>query len=77
LDPAGEQALAAALINLRKNNATAIVVTHRQAMLRFATHILYLADGKVVAFGPRDAVLKAINDRNNVQTMPEEEAARV
>ncbi|WP_017664169.1 type I secretion system permease/ATPase [Porphyrobacter sp. AAP82] len=77
LDPAGEQALAAALINLRKNHSTAVVVTHRQAMLRFATHILYLADGKVVAFGPRDAVLQAIKDRSNVQTMPEAEAARV
>lgn len=77
LDPAGEQALAAALINLRKNGATAVVVTHRQAMLRYATHILYLADGKVAAFGPRDAVLKAINDRSNVQTMPEDQAARV
>lgn len=75
LDPAGEQALAAALINLRKNSATAIIITHRQAVLRFATHILYLADGKVAAFGPRDAVLKAINDRGNVQPMPENEAA--
>lgn len=75
LDPAGEQALAAALINLRKNGSTAVVVTHRQSMLRFATHILYLADGKVVAFGPRDAVLKAIKERSNVQTMPEDEAA--
>jgi ABC-type protease/lipase transport system fused ATPase/permease subunit len=44
-------------------------------MLRFATHILYLADGKVVAFGPRDAVLTAIKERSNVQTMPEGEAA--
>jgi ATP-binding cassette subfamily C protein len=76
LDPAGEQALAAALLNVRKSGSTAIIVTHRQAVLRFATHILYLADGKVSAFGPRDAVLQAIKDRSNVQPMPEAGAAR-
>ncbi len=76
LDPAGEQALGAALINLRKSGSTAVIITHRQAVLRFATHILYLADGKVVGFGPRDAVLQAIKDRSNVQPMPEEDAAR-
>lgn len=76
LDPAGEQALAAALINVRKTGSTAIIVTHRQAVLRFATHILYLADGKVSAFGPRDAVLQAIKDRSNVQPMPEAGSAR-
>jgi ATP-binding cassette subfamily C protein len=76
LDPAGEQALAAALINVRKSGSTAIIITHRQAVLRFATHILYLADGKVSAFGPRDAVLQAIKDRSNVQPMPEAGTAR-
>ncbi len=76
LDPAGEQALGAALINLRKSGSTAVIITHRQAVLRFATHILYLADGKVVGFGPRDAVLQAIKDRSNVQPMPEDDAAR-
>jgi ATP-binding cassette subfamily C protein len=67
LDAAGESALALALINLRRIGSTAVVITHRQSVLRFATHILYLADGKVVDFGPRDRVLQSIKERNNVE----------
>jgi ATP-binding cassette subfamily C protein len=69
LDPAGEQALGLTLINLRKIGSTAVIITHRQAVLRFATHILYLVDGKVSDFGPRDEVLQRIKSQSNVQQM--------
>ena len=74
LDPAGEQALGLALVNLRKIGATAVIVTHRPAVLRFATHVLYLADGKVREFGQRDQVLQTIKDRTNIQPMTAAEA---
>lgn len=69
LDPAGEQALGLTLINLRKIGSTAVIVTHRQAVLRFATHILYLIDGKVADFGPTEEVLTRIKAQSNVQPM--------
>lgn len=69
LDPAGEAALGLALINLKKIGSTAVIVTHRQSVLRFASHILYLADGKVKQFGPQEEVLRALAERNNVQPM--------
>lgn len=75
LDPAGEQALGLTLINLRKIGSTAVIVTHRQAVLRFATHILYLVNGRVSDFGSRDVVLQAIKDRSNVQPMAPTSAA--
>ena len=75
LDPAGEQALGLSLINLRKIGSTAVIITHRQAVLRFATHILYLVDGKVADFGPRDEVLHRIKSQSNVQPMAAAPAA--
>ena len=69
LDPAGEAALGLALINLKKIGSTAVIVTHRQSVLRFASHILYLAEGKVRQFGPQEEVLRALAERNNVQPM--------
>lgn len=69
LDPAGEQALSSALIELRKNAVTALVVTHRQSVLRYCTHLLYIMDGRVRHFGPRDEVLAQMKEASNVREM--------
>lgn len=71
LDPSGDQALGLALINLRKSKVTAIIVTHRQSVLKYCTHLLYLVDGKVRTFGPRDEVLMAIKNSSNVHELSE------
>lgn len=39
---------------------TALIVSHRQALLRLASRIIVISGGKVVADGPRDAVLKSL-----------------
>ncbi|MEZ5819018.1 MAG: type I secretion system permease/ATPase [Hyphomicrobiaceae bacterium] len=57
LDIAGEQALATALANLKRDGATVVVVTHRPHVLRHVDKILVMADGEARAFGPRDDVL--------------------
>ena len=69
LDPAGEQALSSALIELRKNRRTSLVVTHRQSVLRYCTHLLYIMDGRVRHFGPRDEVLATMKAASNVRAM--------
>ena len=39
---------------------TFLLVTHRQAMLKLVTRVVVIAGGKIVADGPRDAVLKSL-----------------
>jgi ATP-binding cassette subfamily C protein LapB len=39
---------------------TLLLVTHRQALLRLVTRIIVVNGGRVVADGPRDAVLKSL-----------------
>lgn len=57
LDPAGEAALTSAIVGLRQRGAIALVVAHRHTVLQAVTHVLYIQDGKVRDFGPRDEVL--------------------
>jgi ABC-type protease/lipase transport system fused ATPase/permease subunit len=66
LDVEGEQALSSALISLRKSNATALIVTHRQSVLKYCTHLLFISDGNLVKFGPRDDVLSGLKKNSNV-----------
>ena len=39
---------------------TFLLVTHRQLMLKLVNRVIVVADGKIVADGPRDAVLKTL-----------------
>lgn len=58
LDQAGEAALAEALVRLKENGRTVVVVTHRPVGLRSADKVLVLNEGAVAAFGPREQVLQ-------------------
>lgn len=57
LDDAGEEALAAALKELRRQGRTVILITHRRALVQLADRMLLLREGEVAAFGPPAAVL--------------------
>jgi PrtD family type I secretion system ABC transporter len=58
LDSDGDQALAAALVELKRRGATVLVVTHRPVALQTADKVLVLRAGNVARFGDRDEVLK-------------------
>ena len=58
LDDAGDAALVAALEELKREKRTVFVVTHRVNLLSKVDAVAVLAEGKVVAYGPRDVVLK-------------------
>lgn len=60
LDEAGELALIQAIATLKAAGSTVVLITHRPSVLAVADHILLLKDGTQQAFGPRDAVLKAL-----------------
>lgn len=57
LDSEGENALAGALRNAKEQGITTIVISHRPNLLGLADKLLYLQEGRVGAFGPRDEVL--------------------
>ncbi len=60
LDGAGEQALHAALVKLKEQGRTVLIVAHQPSTLRTADKVLVLKEGRVAAFGERDKVLRAL-----------------
>lgn len=60
LDEAGEAALTMALQELKRQGTTVVVITHRRTVLSVVDKLLYLRDGALGAYGPRDAVLQAL-----------------
>jgi ABC-type protease/lipase transport system fused ATPase/permease subunit len=58
LDAVGEEALLAALANLKKQGVTVIVVAHRPVLLAGMDKMLVLNDGAVDSFGPREEIMK-------------------
>lgn len=60
LDEAGDLALLEALKRAKARGATIVVITHRTSILQTADKMLVLADGTQRAFGPRDEVLRAL-----------------
>lgn len=67
LDAEGEVRLVATLADLKKRNASVIVVAHRMGILGVVDKIMVMRDGRIETFGPRDEVLgrlKAIRPAN-------------
>lgn len=62
LDEQGDVALAQAIAHMASRGTTFVVMTHRTSVLAVAHKMLVLRDGQTQAFGPRDDVLKAINE---------------
>ncbi len=60
LDDAGEAALFKTVQYLKAKGRTVFLITHRPAAVAVADTILILRDGQVVANGPRDAVIAAM-----------------
>jgi len=57
LDAEGEDALLSALDAAKARGATIVLVAHKPSIFRAADKILVLRDGRMEAFGPRDAVM--------------------
>ena len=63
LDEAGDAALANAIAALKQLGTTFVVMTHRTSVLGVADKMLILRDGAQQAFGPRDEVLAALQQK--------------
>jgi ABC-type protease/lipase transport system fused ATPase/permease subunit len=77
LDQDGEIALANALLNLRNQGCTVVVVTHRPSILGQVDSIIIMHEGHVAAYGTRDEILQAVQRTsatagpvNNAITVP-------
>lgn len=57
LDDVGEAALGRAVLELKAKNKAVVLVTHRPGAIAVADRLVVMQDGRVVAQGPRDAVL--------------------
>ena len=75
LDEQGDAALASAISQLKSRGTTFVVMTHRTSVLGVADKMLVLRDGQTQMFGPRDEVLKALNDAANQARQPAAPAA--
>jgi len=60
LDDAGETALFKTIQQLKAKGSTVFLITHRPGAISVADRLLILRDGHVVADGPRDAVIAAL-----------------
>lgn len=64
LDDEGERALMMAVQTLKAAGKTVLLITHRPGAVRFADQLVLLKDGELMASGPRDAVLSALQKVN-------------
>lgn len=62
MDPASEQRLLKRLNKLCENKTT-LMITHKAAMLGIVDKVMLLDRGKVVAFGPKDEIIKKLQAR--------------
>lgn len=60
IDADGEQALIAAIAQLREAGSIVIVVAHRRAAIANIEKLLFMHDGKAQAFGEKDKVMEHI-----------------
>lgn len=64
LDGDGDAALITALQEASARGVCSIVVAHRTRLLKAVNKVLVVTEGRVSAFGPRDAVLSRLNGGN-------------
>jgi ATP-binding cassette subfamily C exporter for protease/lipase len=67
LDDVGEQALLAAIVDLRKRGKTIVLITHRTSILSATTQLLLLQDGTAKIFGPTQQVVEALTKQQQAQ----------
>ncbi len=70
LDAEGENALSRAIAALRGRRSIVIVVSHRPSALAALNMAMVLADGRAIAFGPRDVALANLARAAAAQRVP-------
>ena len=63
LDDQGEQALLQAIVALRQQGKTIILITHRTSIIGVTNKVLFLRDGVAEVYGPTEQVLAALQQK--------------
>lgn len=63
LDADGDSALETAIRQVLARKGIAVIVSHRPSALGVVDHVLFLRDGQMAAFGPRNKVLEKLMTR--------------
>lgn len=66
LDDDGENALMNAVVHLKSSGKTVVLISHRPGVVKVADRLVIMQDGKLVASGPRDGVLAALQQQRQV-----------
>lgn len=67
MDMASERALIERLRNSFRPEQTVVLTTHRTAMLALVSRLVVLENGRIIADGPRDKVLKMLREKAGIQ----------
>lgn len=70
LDAEGEQALMRTLQELKANQVTVILITHKPSLVSTMDALLIMRDGRVELVGPRDEVLARLNGQKPSAVTP-------
>lgn len=65
LDDQGERELVQAILRIKQQGCTIIVISHRTMVLHSMDKLLVMKDGAAVAFGPREQVLASLMGQAN------------
>jgi ATP-binding cassette subfamily C protein len=71
LDSQGEDALSNAIQTMKERGSIVVVIAHRPSAIASVDKILFLNDGKMAGFGPKEEVLKQV-----VQPVPQQVTGR-
>jgi ATP-binding cassette subfamily C exporter for protease/lipase len=74
LDDVGEQALVAAIIDMRQRGRTVVLITHRTNVIGVTSKLLLLRDGTAHMFGPTNDVLAALQQTQQQQMQQAQQA---
>lgn len=66
LDEEGDQALVRTLQFMKSQGTSVVVITHRPQISAILDYMMVLVDGQIQSFGPRDEVLKSLNQPSPV-----------
>lgn len=70
LDEPGEAALEKALQQLKQNQSTVFIITHRNNVLSKVDKLLILQDGALAVYGPRDKVIAHLQKQQKQMAIP-------
>jgi len=76
LDDAGEAALVKTVTDLKAQGKTVVLITHRTSIIGEVDKILFLREGALHAYGPRQEVLEALMRSQQVAAQPATPAAQ-